>query len=569
MALRYLAYQGRNSPGHPGPPPGLKEVFRSETVAIFANAEVIALPGQAGIIVGHLFSRTIPSSRIQKLPAEDSIKIIDTGGSALLSQFWGGYVAFLKLPEGDIVIRDPSGTVPCYYAPTLGGWVVASDMDLLAETLPAKPSPDWDALLRHLASGEFRRPETALHGVTELLAGFRLLAGADVQVITAWSPWDHIGGASQSDRDAATRLLVVSDSTIRAWGDCFNAVGVSLSGGLDSSIVAAGLRERPNNLTLLNMAGDDAESDERAYARLAAEVVGVRLTEAFYDLADIDFARATSAYLPRPVFGGLARADMAIKQRVEAAEGLDAWFGGLGGDNVFCLMQSTTPVLDRLHLQGLSPRVLSTLIDVMDLTGCSLWQALKQMRRTAKAFRGRYALAPQPSLLNFKKLANTKIDFNHAWLDAPKGTPIGKTVHVAMLQRIQAATDGFPRSGAPLILPLLSQPIVEMCLSIPTWQWCAGGHNRAVARRAYSSVLPEPLVYRRSKGGPSRFAYAAVDSQRSKLKELLLGGLLAQQELIDVTSIEDLVSSTKPIPAEHYVRLTMLAEAEVWARHWS
>jgi asparagine synthase (glutamine-hydrolysing) len=205
----------------------------------------------------------------------------------------------------------------------------------------------------------------------------------------------------------------------------------------------------------------------------------------------------------------------------------------------------------------------------MVLTGCSLWEALKQMHRTRRRFRGRYAIDPQRSLLNSRKFEEGDITFEHPWLDAPPGTPIGKVVHVAMLQRIHAAIDGFPRAGAPLVLPLISQPIMETCLSIPTWRWCTGGHNRSVARRAYAAILPEKLIYRRSKGGPSRFAYRAVETNRNQLKDLLLGGLLAENGLLDLAAIETLFKGSKEIPAAEYIRLTLLAEAETWARQWT
>src|SRR3546814_18425449 len=64
----------------------------------------------------------------------------------------------------------------------------------------------------------------------------------------------------------------------------------------------------------------------------------------------------------------------------------------------------------------------------------------------------------------------------------------------------------YPRStAAPQITPLLSQPIVELCLSIPTWQWVRGGRDRAVARAAVADLLPALIAQRRTKGGPTGF----------------------------------------------------------------
>src|SRR3546814_984119 len=74
----------------------------------------------------------------------------------------------------------------------------------------------------------------------------------------------------------------------------------------------------------------------------------------------------------------------------------------------------------------------------------------------------------------------------------------GKAAHVAMLARAQKSIELYPRADAPpQIVPLLSQPVVELCLSIPTWQWVHGGRDRAVARAAFAGILPDLLVERK------------------------------------------------------------------------
>ena len=40
-----------------------------------------------------------------------------------------------------------------------------------------------------------------------------------------------------------------------------------------------------------------------------------------------------------------------------------------------------------------------------------------------------------------------------------------------------------PAAGLPLYSPLLAQPVVEACLTIPSWLWFEGPHNRAIARQ--------------------------------------------------------------------------------------
>jgi asparagine synthase (glutamine-hydrolysing) len=160
--------------------------------------------------------------------------------------------------------------------------------------------------------------------------------------------------------------------------------------------------------------------------------------------------------------------------------------------------------------------------------------------------------------------------FTHPWLDAPADALPGKAAHVAMLTRIQGTIDGFSRLEAPpQINPLLSQPIVEACLRIPTWQWCEGGQNRAVARLAFREDLPPRIVNRRSKGGPDSFAFDVIEANRALLREQLLEGVLAQRGLLDLKALENCLDARRWIQRDDYVRLSALAEAEAWVRHWA
>ena len=54
---------------------------------------------------------------------------------------------------------------------------------------------------------------------------------------------------------------------------------------------------------------------------------------------------------------------------------------------------------------------------------------------------------------------------------------------------------------AERISPLFSQPLVELCLRIPTYVLTHGGWDRAVARRAFYDDLPPEIRNRRHKGG--------------------------------------------------------------------
>jgi asparagine synthase (glutamine-hydrolysing) len=61
------------------------------------------------------------------------------------------------------------------------------------------------------------------------------------------------------------------------------------------------------------------------------------------------------------------------------------------------------------------------------------------------------------------------------------------------------------------VSPLVSQPLIELCLAIPTWFWCADGQNRAIARKAFAGDLPPPTLARRSRGTSESFILQALE----------------------------------------------------------
>jgi asparagine synthase (glutamine-hydrolysing) len=119
-----------------------------------------------------------------------------------------------------------------------------------------------------------------------------------------------------------------------------------------------------------------------------------------------------------------------------------------------------------------------------------------------------------------------------------------------------------------MVNPLLSQPIIEACLAIPTWHWISGGRNRSIARQAYGGILPQQLLNRRSKGGPNGFAYRLMNAHRQTLKDLLVGGLLSQNDIIDREAVAELFQGDMALSANNCFHLSFLVEAENWCRHW-
>src|SRR3546814_11360303 len=71
--------------------------------------------------------------------------------------------------------------------------------------------------------------------------------------------------------------------------------------------------------------------------------------------------------------------------------------------------------------------------------------------------------------------------------------------------------------------PLMSQPIVEACLSVPSWEACRGGIDRSFARRSFARDLPASVIERRVKGGPDQFALPILRTQLPTIRARQIG----------------------------------------------
>jgi asparagine synthase (glutamine-hydrolysing) len=120
-----------------------------------------------------------------------------------------------------------------------------------------------------------------------------------------------------------------------------------------------------------------------------------------------------------------------------------------------------------------------------------------------------------------------------------------------------------------VLAPLLAQPVVETCLAIPSWLWCRDGRNRAVARAAFEDLLPGRILARGTKGGFDGFTHALFLRNRAVIRELLLGGCLAERGLLDLPAIESLLGEEARTSNLLANRLLRLVSVESWLRSWA
>lgn len=564
MTWKYLACLSGHG-ASPEPPPNLAAALHregcskraaGEGISLFAGADLQVRPFESrrALVIGQLFDRSGTSA-----PHELAAGFERSDADTFVETYWGSYVVLARgAGPGGLVLRDPSGGLPCYHANFGGLHVFTSVPHLLVDCGLVAADIDWDVIAASLARHSLRTRRTALLSIDEVLPGrLQEFAAGRSRRAQVWDPYDH--AMREPPVDAAAALGDALGTTFRALGQCAARPLVEVSGGLDSAIVAAGIAEMVPATSMITFAAATGDPDETAYARALAEHLGVPLEIAVPRIEDVDLERSLSRNLPRPNARAFAQAADARSLAHARAIGADGFFSGGGGDDVLCYLRSALPALDRLRAEG-PAAMFATASDIATMSHATVWEALWGVVRRA------IRRAPSPPRTDMRFLSRELAASEHseaARAADPRLLP-GKVRHLEGILTIHNYLEGHARAEfAPIYSPLLSQPVVECCLAIPTWQWCAGGRNRAVARQAFAGRLPRLLVERRSKGSFDGFCAALLEANRELVREMLLGGRLASEDLLDRQAIEDALDAPYP-PAEHVARLLALVDVECW-----
>ena len=518
-------------------------------------------------IVGELFDR---GSTRPETALDDAAwtAIARSRSETLVERYWGSYVAFTTEDRGMAVVRAPMGDLGCYHVRVGGVLLVVSDLALLRE-LGCRLSVDRGALTRHIAYPEWRRSETCLDGVEELRGGDRLLVSANgVECETLWSPWAFVARDRMIDDpgEAARAVRNAVHLAARARAAGHDRAVLLLSGGLDSAIVATSLKAAGTEVIGLNLAGDDAASDERRYAEMVARSVGIELLTRTFDADRIDVHRSGAAHMPYPVHRCFTQAQDAVAAETAERCGADILIDGGGGDNVFFASRTVSILADCLATGGLDKRFWSAARALGDLGQTGTWALA--WRAVHRAWLRSPAPRQPPAVAFLSDVARLIIadTVAHPWFLPPASVLPGRASHVALLAPAQNLVEAI-NAQAPYrtISPLVSQPVVEACLRVPSWLWLAPGRDRATARRAFAPDLPQEIIARRSKGTPTGFVATIFDRYRLAIRDMLLGGRLAEFGLIDEAKLTQALSAPGPVRDLSFVRIMELVDAEAWA----
>lgn len=536
----------------------LVEVLTTPALSVWVEAGTPVVPDLANnsVAAGLLLDRS------SGVPLDNLPKAADLA-SAVIRDCWGAYVLAIGGQRSHSILCDPSGAVPVYHFRSRSTDFYASDWSLIERASGHWPKPDLVTALHWLNFPFLRTQASGASGISELIPGsVRRACAQNTLIAQLWSPLDFATwpDARTDFEEAAARLRETVLSVVPALARNAPRLFLHLSGGLDSSIVAAALSHAGVPYEAVNFSTLAADGDERAYARTIAQHFDLELQEVVEQPGAISLVPANNPLRPppNPLLQSLHRAWLRPARFVSDCTFMD----GAGGDNVFAALSTASPALDALRRKGVHAAS-AALKDVALRHHESLWSAL----RAAWRRRRHGVMAGWPSDRRFlTEAACLETHGQHPWLQCRPGLLAGSADHVRLLAGIRHFLPD-PTPDRPTSLhPLLAQPIVELCLQIPSWLWVRGGRDRAVARAAFRGLVPDNVLDRRSKGTLESLFVKGYMANRNAIGSFIAEGRLAEQRIVDADAVIHCIRQPNAPTDGDYIRLLEVAAIEQWLR---
>lgn len=204
-------------------------------------------------------------------------------GVECLTRFAGMFALALWDPRSRCLhlARDAMGMKPLYYVRASGGFAFASEAKVFRHLPEFELRVDPQGLRQYLEFGYvFDEHRTMFAGVSKLPPGHRmeLRLDGEPRIVRYFQPPMPDTGDQRGEAERVAELGEVMTTVVREHLIADVPVGLLLSGGLDSSLVAA-LAARQGPLTTISMGFADSGVDERSQARTVAEFIGSRHLE--------------------------------------------------------------------------------------------------------------------------------------------------------------------------------------------------------------------------------------------------------------------------------------------------
>jgi asparagine synthase (glutamine-hydrolysing) len=407
-----------------------------------------------------------------------------------------------------IVARDRLGIKPVYYATPPGAFVFSSEPKAILAAGLVEAALDPASLPDYFLFRAPVHPSTLFRGISKLPPGCWCAFTSDGGFEAPREYWQLTArpGAFRSVREAEEQVTSVLEQAVVSHSIADVPVGVFLSGGVDSSLVAA-LLSKHVKLDAFTV-GTESHLDESGFARTVAEHLGLRLHVLSVDSGD--FLQSFDEWMyfnDDPVSDPSALALMLLAEHARnhgmkvmlAGEGSDELFGGYNSYLRYSLFER----LARLPFSSAAGKRVAARVGGREGDYLATLGQLRFLGTAHTLDRSARAHLFDPDVV---QLQETSV------LDRLSRSAVGADgVREAMLfdQAVRLPDDLLPRTDRATMalsletrVPFLDRRVVELANSLPS-RWCVKQvppQGKWLLKRIAARHVPPSVVYRQKRG---------------------------------------------------------------------
>ena len=474
--------------------------------------------------------------------------------------------------------RDRLGIKPFYYYWDGHLLAFASEIKALLEHPAISPALEEDLLPDMLAFGYASGEHTLFQNIRKLMPGHRMLldAGSSRPELKCERYWDiPMGDGALQERDeqawiSETRRRLEESVQLHLMSDV--PLGVFLSGGLDSSAIAA-LTQRAAGRPVQTFAVGyrEAKFSELSYARQVAELLGTDHREAVIGLDDFfgalpkliwheDEPIAWPSSVPLYFVSKLAAQHVKV---VLTGEGSDELFAGYERYRWLEVNQRWAERYARVPPEV--RRAVRDWIATSPLLGAGL---RRKLRHTVL---GRDLDFQSLFLDNFYcafEGGGGSVEYMHHWNRPAGASPLERTLYADqktyLVELLMKQDQMSMAASIESRVPFLDHTLVEFAARIPDRLKICAREQKHILKAAVSDLLPRAIVHRRKMGFPTPLAQWLRDPRAEPLYARLRSpdGLLAAH--LELRQVDALIERHRSGREDATDRIWRLLNLQLW-----
>ena len=496
------------------------------------------------------------------------LKSYEIYGDDFLSKLRGMFAFCLydKKREEALIVRDRMGEKPLYYAEEHGVFYFSSEMKSLMSALKNK-TINQKALDMFLTIQFVREPQTLLKEVKKLEAGHLIRYKTRNNTFTIEQYWEPGEGKIPHDIPHKDLIKKTIEETMSIVIRSDVPVGVSLSGGIDSSLVTIlGHKYAPDMVNAFTVGyPGEPDNDERQFARDLTKELGIKLHEV--EVGTEDFVRdfETMVYALDDPIGDIAAYGYYRVMQKAREENVPVILNGIGGDELFwgySWMRNSAKLWDKYLRKGLGGSLFRAMhcskkenlanTHAFDLV-CGSYRRNSDVWNSiyTNKFKNQLPKAVlSPSNITPEEFPLPLLEDQFNWWLYPNATALGDRMSMAHSVELRS----------PLLDYILTEQAVA--ISMKTKHEHKRPHKELLIN-AFRDILPKDITKRKKRGFKTP-AGAWQSAIIQNFGDRVLNGYAVKEGLLDKKELETILKAAGEKRTSFDIFLYRLILFEVW-----